>query len=69
MADPAVPEWVPDFPSDRSARITSVKAQDAARVWEQPVTPGELLTIGKDLGSPLGNTGAALAQLAYGALL
>ena len=64
MADPAVPEWVPDFPPVRSARIISVKAQDAARVWEQPVTPGELLTIGKDLGSALGNTGAALARLA-----
>jgi hypothetical protein len=69
MADPAVPEWVPDFPPVRSARIISARAQDAARVWEQPVTPGELLTIGKDLGSPLGNTGAALARLAYGALL
>jgi hypothetical protein len=68
MADPAVPEWVPDFSPARSARI-SVQAQDAARVWEQPVTPGELLTIGKDLGSALGNTGAALARLAYGALL
>jgi hypothetical protein len=64
MADPAVPEWVPDFPPVRSARIISVKAQDAARVWEQPVTPGEMLTIGKDLGSALGNTGAALARLA-----
>jgi hypothetical protein len=64
MADPAVPEWVPDFPPVRSGRIISVKAQDAARVWEQPVTPGEMLTIGKDLGSALGNTGAALARLA-----
>jgi hypothetical protein len=64
MADPAVPEWVPDFPPVRSARIISVKAQDAARAWEQPVTPGEMLTIGKDLGSALGNTGAALARLA-----
>ena len=63
MADPAVPGWVPDFPPVRSARIISVKAQDAARAWEQPVTPGELLTIGKDLGSALGNTGAALSRL------
>jgi len=64
MADPAVPEWLPDFPPVRSARIISVKAQDAARVWEQPVTPGEMLTIGKDLGSAPGNTGVALARLA-----
>ncbi|MGH3408560.1 MAG: hypothetical protein ACRDRJ_39605, partial [Streptosporangiaceae bacterium] len=64
MADPAVPEWVPDFPPVRSARIIFAKAQDAARAWEQPVTPGEMLTIGKDLGSALGNTGAALARLA-----
>jgi hypothetical protein len=64
MADPAVPEWVPDFPPVRSARTISVKAQDAARVWEQPVMPGEMLTISKDLGTALGNTGAALARLA-----
>jgi hypothetical protein len=63
MADPAVPEWVPDFPPVRSARIISIKAQDAARAWEQPVTPGELLTISKDLGSALGNTGGALSRL------
>ena len=63
MADPAVPEWVPDFPPVRSARIIFAKAQDAARAWEQPVTPGELLTISKDLGSALGNTGAALSRL------
>ena len=64
MADPAVPEWVPDFPPVRSARIIFAKAQDAARAWEPPVTPGELLTISKDLGSALGNTGAALSRLA-----
>ena len=63
MADPAVPEWVPDFPPVCSARIISVKAQDAARAWEQPVTPGELLTISKDPGSALGNTGGALSRL------
>ena len=63
MADPAVPEWVPDFPPVRSARIIFAKAQDAARAWEQLVTPGELLTISKDLGSALGNTGGALARL------
>jgi len=63
MADPAVPEWVPDFPPVRSARIIFASAQDAARAWEQPVTPGELLTISKDLGSVLGNTGAALSRL------
>jgi hypothetical protein len=63
MADPAVPEWVPDFPPVRSARIIFAKAQDAARAWEQPVTPGELLTISKDLGSALANTGAALSRL------
>ncbi len=63
MADPAVPEWVPDFPPVRSARIISIKAQDAARAWEQPVTPGELLTISQDLGSALGNTGGALSRL------
>ena len=62
MADPAVPDWVPDFPPVRSARIIFAKAQDAARAWEQPVTPGELLTISKDLGSALGNTGAALSR-------
>jgi hypothetical protein len=64
MADPAIPEWVPDFPPVRSARIISARAQDAARAWEQPVMPSELLTIGKDFGSALGNTGAALARLA-----
>jgi hypothetical protein len=64
MADPDVPEWAPDFPPVRSARIISAAAQDAARAWEHPVTPGELLTIGKDPGSALGNTGAALARLA-----
>ena len=77
MADPAVPEWVPDFPPVCSARIISAKAQDAARVWEQPVTPGELLTIGKDLGSARGNTGSVPTRLRmparrpgrYGALL
>jgi hypothetical protein len=63
MADPAVPEWVPDFPPVRSARIIFAKAQDAARAWEPPVTPGELLTISKDLGSALANTGAALSRL------
>ena len=63
MSDPAVPGWVPDFPPVRSARIIFAKAQDAARAWEQPVTPGELLTISKDLGSALGNTGAALSRM------
>jgi hypothetical protein len=64
MADPAVPERVPDVPPVRSARIIPARAQDAARAWEQPVTPGEMLTIGKDPGSTPGNTGAALARLA-----
>jgi len=63
MSGPAVPGWVPDFPPVRSARIIFAKAQDAARAWEQPVTPGELLTISKDLGSALGNTGAALSRM------
>ena len=62
MADPAVPEWMP-VPPLRSARIISAAAQDAARAWEQPVTPGELLTVSKDLGSALGNTGGALSRL------
>ena len=34
-----------------------------ARAWEQPVTPGELLAVSKDLGSALGNTGGALSRL------
>ena len=62
MADPAVPEWMP-VPPLRSARIISAAAQGAARAWEQPVTPGELLTVSKDLGSALGNTGGALSRL------
>ena len=62
MTDPAVPEWMP-VPPLRSARIISAAAQVAARVWEQPVTPGELLTVSKDLGSALGNTGGALSRL------
>jgi hypothetical protein len=63
MADPAIPEWVPDFPPVSAARTIAAAAQAAARAWSEQVGPGEVVLIGAHLRNALTNLSRALYRL------
>jgi hypothetical protein len=64
MARDAPPEWIPDFPAVRVARLISGAAEAAAEAWAQPLSATEAVTLTAYLQLALVELSGVLSQLA-----